>query len=100
MAKTQVEKDMETRRKTIAERNAEAEKRMSESTPTPTQDENDRAAVGMPTELEPDGSPSEADEAVRRAGETTKELESRRDAVKAAETSAAASYKTREAKKD
>lgn len=69
-------------------------KREAEARPTPTQEENDKAALGILGEVESDGSPSEADEAVRRAKEGVKEAEARQ-----ASASAGTTYSTRDAKK-
>jgi hypothetical protein len=50
MADEQAKKDHEQRMEAVREANAESEKRMS-TTPTPSQEENDLAAIG---ELHPD----------------------------------------------
>jgi len=81
---------LKTQKENQAKSNAEADKRMSQSKPTPTQDENDLAALGSPVlEKEDDGSgpdphnqPLGAVAPVKRA---------------AAADDHAASYKTRDA---
>lgn len=75
-----------------AKLNAEADKRMSESKPTPTQEENDLARLGSPVlEKEPDG--SGPDPHNQPLGATAPKAPVKRDA---AADNQPATYKTRE----
>lgn len=47
MAKTEQEKAADARREELRKANEEAEKRMAESVPTPSQEENDKAKLGV-----------------------------------------------------
>lgn len=61
MAKDQhpAQAGVDHRRKAMEDQNAEYYRREAAARPTPSQAENDAAKVGMPVELEPDGSDPE-----------------------------------------
>ena len=64
-AKSEAEKRLEEQRKAQAETVAELDKRQADVKPTPTQDENDRAKLGVldVDAKEPDGSPEQPSDA-------------------------------------
>ena len=92
-AKSEAEKRLEEQRKAQAEAVAELDKRQADVKPTPTQDENDRAKLGVldVDAKEPDGSPEQPSDAPPASPAATR--------AAAPTSDAAASYKTRDAAK-
>jgi coenzyme F420-reducing hydrogenase gamma subunit len=60
---------MDHRAQVMKEQNTAYYKRSEAARPTPTQEEADRATLGIPVDLEPDGSPPE-EESVRKVMES------------------------------